>query len=227
MTGFAGRRFGCAGKRDQGNDVEQWGVFERRRAFCRQFLCGCAVWRAIYSGPSESKPMASMTATESYKVRFSRTPWGAGALKRRSNEGACRAPGSSIALRRRQAIADRWGRPPIPFSIRRRDAVFSFRNHCYSYGFIGAPIRRRDTQEPERGRIQKVRMCLLPKPLGKLQPVAMPFERVGESSAAGCGKSRGQRGETRSNRSGAAQSGIFQHVEERIQDLMAARIEAE
>jgi len=62
---------------------------------------------------------------------------------------------------------------------------FPFGTTCYSYGFIGAPYGDQTLKNLKETGFNKVRICLLPKGLGKLQPVAMPFERIGEASPQG------------------------------------------
>ncbi|MFP5209445.1 MAG: DUF5060 domain-containing protein [Acidobacteriota bacterium] len=104
---------------------------------------------------------------------------------------------------------------------------FPFGTTCYSYGFVGAPLDQETLENLKAAGFNKVRMCLLPKPLGKLQPVAMPFEqlasaspaRAEEASTGGAGKERFDL--ARFN------PAYFQLVERRIQDLLAANIEAD
>lgn len=101
---------------------------------------------------------------------------------------------------------------------------FPFGTTCYSYGFVGAPYGDETLKNLKKAGFNKVRMCLLPKPLGKLQPEAMPFERKGPAPAETLedgGTSREQFDLTRLN------PAYFQRVEERIKGLMAAGIEAD
>jgi Domain of unknown function (DUF5060)/Protein of unknown function (DUF4038)/Domain of unknown function (DUF5605) len=102
---------------------------------------------------------------------------------------------------------------------------FPFGTTCYSYGFIGEPYGDETLKNLKAAGFNKVRMCLLPKPLGKLQPVAMPFERKGGAADAeeltDGGKSKDQFDLTKPN------PAYFQHVEERIKDLMTVGIEAD
>ena len=104
---------------------------------------------------------------------------------------------------------------------------FPFGTTCYSYGFIGTPLDEQTLNDLKDAGFNKVRMCLLPKPLGKMQPVAMPFERIGAPLPPGAetledgGDSKEQFDLTRLN------PAYFQHVEERIKDLMGAGIEAD
>jgi hypothetical protein len=104
---------------------------------------------------------------------------------------------------------------------------FPFGTTCYSYGFIGAPYGDDTLKNLKEAGFNKVRICLLPKPLGKLQPVAMPFERMGEALSPGAenladnGSSKEKFDLARLN------PAYFQHFESRVQDLMAAGIEAD
>ncbi len=104
---------------------------------------------------------------------------------------------------------------------------FPFGTTCYSYGFIGAPLDQETLTNLKEAGFNKVRICLLPKPLGQMKLPAMPFERVGVEQPAGAenlqdgGTSKEQFDLTRLN------PAYFAHFEERIQDLMAAGIEAD
>jgi Domain of unknown function (DUF5060)/Protein of unknown function (DUF4038)/Domain of unknown function (DUF5605) len=104
---------------------------------------------------------------------------------------------------------------------------FPFGTTCYSYGFIGAPFGDETLKNLKQAGFNKVRMCLLPKPLGTSQPVAMPFERAGVAVATGAENlqegdaSKEQFDLTRLNPI------YFQNVEGRIRELMAAGIEAD
>lgn len=104
---------------------------------------------------------------------------------------------------------------------------FPFGTTCYSYGFIGEPLDRLTLENLKTAGFNKVRMCLLPKPLGQRKPVSMPFERLGATESGGKenlqddGNGKERFDLTRMN------PAYFQHVERRIQDLMAAGIEAD
>jgi Domain of unknown function (DUF5060)/Protein of unknown function (DUF4038)/Domain of unknown function (DUF5605) len=106
-------------------------------------------------------------------------------------------------------------------------AYFPFGTTCYSYGFIGEPYAGQTLKNLKEAGFNKVRMCLLPKPLGKMQPVAMPFERIGEPLAPGAedlqdgGASKEKFDLARLN------PAYFQHVEQKILELQAAGIEAD
>jgi hypothetical protein len=104
---------------------------------------------------------------------------------------------------------------------------FPFGTTCYSYGFIDDPLPLLTLRTLQKAEFNKVRMCLLPKPLGQSKPMAMPFERSGSTVAAGTenleddGKSKESFNLSRLN------PAYFRMVEERIQKLMAAGIEAD
>lgn len=103
---------------------------------------------------------------------------------------------------------------------------FPFGTTCYSYDFIEDAIAETTLDNLRRAGFNKVRMCLLPKPLGDRKPFAMPFESLGssQSTAENLGddsKSRQQFDLTRLN------PAYFRHVEQRILDLQAAGIEAD
>ena len=94
---------------------------------------------------------------------------------------------------------------------------FPFGTTCYSYGFVPEPYQSETLHNLTSARFNKVRMCLLPKPLGKLQPVAMPFELKAGATA----NASGNFDLTRLN------PGYFRHAERCIQDLLAADIQAD
>ena len=91
---------------------------------------------------------------------------------------------------------------------------FPFGTTCYAYGFVGSPLDKTTLEELRRAGFNKVRMCLLPKPLGDRKPVGMPFEQSDSN-----GRSRFDF--TRPN------PAYFRHVEERILDLQVAGIQAD
>ncbi len=96
-------------------------------------------------------------------------------------------------------------------------AYFPFGTTCYAYSFVPEPWQSDTLHNLKSARFNKVRMCLLPKGLGKLQPVAMPFAlKPGETVNA-----RGNFDLTRLNPT------YFQHAERCIADLLAADIQAD
>ncbi len=94
---------------------------------------------------------------------------------------------------------------------------FPFGTTCYAYGFIPQPYPSQTLTDLKSAKFNKVRMCLLPKGLGNLQPVAMPFELKP-------GATRPVKGNFDLARLNPA---YFQHVESCIQDLLAAGIQAD
>ena len=104
---------------------------------------------------------------------------------------------------------------------------FPFGTTCYSYGFIGEPYGDETLKNLKEGGFNKVRICLLPKPLGKLQPVAMPFERVGEALPPGAENLADNEASKEKFDLARFNPAYFQHFEARILDLMAAGIEAD
>jgi len=103
-------------------------------------------------------------------------------------------------------------------------SYFPFGTTCYSYGFIGSPLDELTLQNLKQAGFNKVRICLLPKPLGKLRLVDMPFERIGSTTAedlADGGQSQEKFNLTRLN------PAYFQHFEQRVRDLLDADIQAD
>ena len=116
---------------------------------------------------------------------------------------------------------------------------FPFGTTCYSYGFVPEPLASETLKNLKDAGFNKVRMCLLPKPLGQLQPVAMPFERTpphgqgpvrGDPNAAlPPGAENLSDGATSKEKFDLARLNpeYFRGVEQRIADLRAAGIEAD
>ena len=212
-------------------DISQWGVFETSA-----------------QGPSSGNPFVDVTfgarftlghrtvevagfydGGGSYKVRFSPDSTGKWTFETIGNLPAM--AGHTGAF---ECVAPQAGNSgPVgtahQFHFQYADGTpyFPFGTTCYSYGFIGDPLDRITLENLKQAGFNKVRMCLLPKPLGQREPVAMPFERIGPALPPGAenlednGKSKESFDLSRLN------PGYFQHVEERIQDLMAAGIEAD
>lgn len=95
---------------------------------------------------------------------------------------------------------------------------FPFGTTCYSYGFVPAPWDELTLKNLKSAGFNKVRMCLLPKPLGKLQPVAMPFDcKDGADGIVTVNQFDLER----------LNPAYFSHVEQKIEDLLAADIQAD
>ncbi len=107
---------------------------------------------------------------------------------------------------------------------------FPFGTTCYSYGFVPEPYQSQTLRNLKSARFNKVRMCLLPKPLGTLQPVAMPFERLSGAALPGPQGSM-VRPEYKESKEQFDLSrfnpAYFQHVERCIEDLLTANIQAD
>lgn len=87
---------------------------------------------------------------------------------------------------------------------------FPFGTTCYAWAFLGAPYEEETLTTLKSAPFNKVRMCLLPKPIGH-DLFALPFER----SAAGV------------NDYTRPDPTYFRHIEGRIQDLMRLGIQAD
>ncbi|HUV96883.1 MAG TPA: DUF5060 domain-containing protein, partial [Acidobacteriaceae bacterium] len=164
-----------------------------------------------------------------YKVRFS--PDAVGRWTYETVSSAAELVGKTGAFE--CTIAQAGNRGPVGtahrfhFQFADGTPYFPFGTTCYSYGFIGAPLDQETLTNLKAAGFNKVRMCLLPKPLGQRKPVAMPFERLNTELTAGAedladgGKSKEHFDLTRLN------PAYFQHVERCIQDLLAADIQAD
>ncbi len=211
--------------------VEQWGVFE-----------------AEYKGPASGNPFVDVSfgarftfehrtvevagfydGDGVYKVRFS--PDTAGRWTYETTSNAKELTGRTGTL---ECVAAKAGnRGPVgtahQFHFEYADGTpyFPFGTTCYSYGFIGAPYDATTLAALKRVGFNKVRMCLLPKPLGQRKPVAMPFVRAAGTRQEGAetledgGASKEHFDLARLNPE------YFRHVEQRVQDLLAADIQAD
>ncbi len=226
VSGAAAAPAGKAGKQ-----VEQWGVFE-----------------AAFPGPATGNPFVEVQfgarftfghrtvevagfydGDGTYKVRFS--PDTAGQWSYETSSNVKELTGQSGGFSCTAAAGGDHG-PVLTahnFHFQYADATpyFPFGTTCYSYGFIGEPYAGETLKNLREAGFNKVRICLLPKPLGKLQPVAMPYERVGEALPPGAenladsSTSKEQFDLARFN------PAYFQQFELRVQALMEAGIEAD
>ena len=222
-----------------GESIEQWGVFE-----------------VTAQGPSSGNPfvdiqfggrfMQGHRAVEVagfydgdgvYRVRFS--PDTPGPWTCETTSSAKELAGLTRAFECTPAKAGNRG--PVGtahrFHFQYADGTpyFPFGTTCYSYGFVPEPYERETLENLKSAEFNKVRMCLLPKPLGKLEPVAMPFERPSGAALSGAAppnaqgsmaspdykETREQFDLTRLN------PAYFQHVERCIENLLAANIQAD
>jgi hypothetical protein len=214
-----------------GEEVEQWGVFETQA-----------------KGPAGGNPFVDVTFGAKftlgartvdvpgfydgegvYRVRFS--PDSVGRWTFVTTASAKELQGHTGAL---TCVASKAGnRGPVgtahQFHFQYADGApyFPFGTTCYAYGFLGEPFEQQTLDALKTAGFNKVRMCVLPKPLGQRKPFAMPFEHAGPVLAAGAetladdSKSKEMFDLTRLN------PAYFRHVEERIKDLGAMGVEAD
>ena len=232
VSGFAVSAAAAAqGGDEKVEQVEQWGVFETQ-----------------VNGPSRGNPFVDVSFNARftqghrtveasgfydgdgvYRVRFSpdmvgrwsfETTSSAKELAGRSGAFLCIAPGTGnhgpvgTAHQFHFQYAD--GTPYFPFGTT-----------CYSYGFIAEPLQRLTLETLQKAEFNKVRMCVLPKPLGQRKPAAMPFERVG---AAAVGEGENLEDDASSKESfdlTKFNPAYFRMVEQSVRDLMAKGIEAD
>lgn len=210
--------------------VDQWGVFE-----------------LALTGPSAGNPFTEVSfgarftlehrtvevigfydGAGVYKVRFS--PDAVGKWSWETTSSAKELAGNRGAF---ECVAPQAGnRGPVGvahtfhFQYASGTPYFPFGTTCYSYGFVGSPIDIMTLEEMKKAGFNKVRICLLPKSLGKRKPVAMPFETIGavvEPDAENAWKTPvNERFDLmRPN------PAFFAHFEQRVRDLMDAGIEAD
>ena len=231
VTGLASTGAAAAtGAEGHGSEVEQWGMFEtevRGTSDGNPFVD--VQFGARFSLGHRTVDVAGFYDGEGvYRVRFSPDSVGRWSFETTSSvKELAGKPGSFECV-----AAGAGNHGPVGtahqshFQYADGTPYFPFGTTCYSYGFIGAPYGDETLKNLKQAGFNKVRICLLPKPLGKLQPVAMPFERVG-AAAAGTenlednGTSKEQFDLARLN------PAYFQQVEGRIRELMAAGIEAD
>lgn len=215
----------------EGEEVEQWGVFE-----------------ASAKGPEGGNPFVDVTFGAKftlgsrtvevpgfydgkgvYRVRFS--PDSVGRWTYVTTGSAKELQGHAGAL---TCVAPKVGnRGPVGtahgyhFQYADGTPYFPFGTTCYSLAFQGDPLEQETLDGLKTAGFNKVRLCLLPKPQGKRKPVAMPFEHAGAVLPAGAedladgSKSKETFDLTRLNPE------YFQHVEARIRDLCAMGVEAD
>ncbi len=241
VTGFAANASAAqaspANEKPVNEKVEQWGIFETEAQgpsagnpfvdvqFGARFTLGHRTVEAagFYDGNGV------------YKVRFSPDTVGRWSFETTGNVQELAGLSGGF-----ECVAPAAGnRGPVgtahQFHFQYADATpyFPFGTTCYSYGFIGAPYGDETLKNLKEAGFNKVRICLLPKPLGKLQQAAMPFERIGAALPPGAEKFAGDEATPDSEASkekfdlARFNPAYFQHFEARIQDLMTAGIEAD
>ncbi len=215
--------------------VEQWGVFEFQAqgpVTGNPFVDVQFSARLTLAHRSIDVP-GFFDGNGVYKVRFSPDSAGRWTMETRSNAKDLDGLTTSFEC----TPARPGNRGPVGtahrfhFQYADGSPYFPFGTTCYSYGFVGSPLDRLTLENLQQAGFNKVRMCLLPKPLGKLQPVAMPFERLGPAPAAAESLADGGQSPEQSDRVQFDLTRFnpvyFQHVEQRIQDLLDADIQAD
>ncbi|HEV2322307.1 MAG TPA: DUF5060 domain-containing protein [Terracidiphilus sp.] len=211
----------AAPESDSARQTERWGVFELEAR-----------------GPSSGNPFVDVTfaarftfghrAVEVpgfydgngvYRVRFSPDTVGRWTYETVSSDKSLVAiTGAFDCIPAQGANRGPVG-PAHRFHFQHADGTpyFPFGTTCYSYGFVPEPYQSETLHNLKSARFNKVRMCLLPKGLGKVQPVAMPFELLPGATI----NAPGSFDLTRLN------PAYFQHAERCIQDLLVANIQAD
>ena len=201
--------------------VERWGVFElEARGPSAGNPCVDVAFGAHFSFGHRTVEVPGFYDGEGvYRVRFSPDSVGPWSWETTSSEKSLASlTGAFDCL-----PAEAGNQGPVGtahrFHFQHADGTpyFPFGTTCYSYSFVPEPYQSETLRNLKRAGFNKVRMCLLPKPLGKLQPVTMPFEQKAGASA----DARGSFDLTRLN------PVYFQHAERCIQDLLAADIQAD
>jgi hypothetical protein len=164
-----------------------------------------------------------------YKVRFSPDATGHWSFETTSNVMELSGKTGSF-----ECIAPKAGnRGPVgtahQFHFQYADGTpyFPFGTTCYSYGFIGEPLDRITLEDLKSVGFNKVRMCLLPKSIAKRQPVAMPFDRIGSAPSPENPEADERKNINEHFNLSRPNPVYFQYIEQRIQDLMDAGIEAD
>jgi hypothetical protein len=234
VAGFAPKGVAASSADARTSAVEQWGLFE-----------------AVAHGPADGNPFVDVQfgarftlehrtvevagfydGDGTYKARFSPDSPGRWSYETTSNvknlagqTGAFECGGPAEGNRGPVETAHQFH-----FQYADGAPYFPFGTTCYSYGFIGEPYAAETLKNLKAAGFNKVRMCLLPKLLGKLQPVAMPFERLGGAPAQSPQSSMANPNYNESKEQfdlSRLNPAYFQHVEQKIQDLLAAGIEAD
>jgi hypothetical protein len=196
-------------------NVEQWGTFE-----------------ATFHGPSSGNPFTDTRLTAqftlqhrtvevagfydgegTYRVRFMPDMQGAWSYETESN--AAELHGKRGSFRCVAPSPDNHGPVQVAhqYHFQYADGVpyFPFGTTCYSLAFLGEDLENETLQTLKSAPFNKVRMCLLPKPVGSTKLFAYPFERDAT------GKNDYMRPVPE----------YFRHIERRIQDLQKLGIEAD
>lgn len=220
VTGLA-TSASAAPQSDPKKQTERWGVFDleaRGPSSGNPFVEVTFGARFTFGNRSVSVP-GFYDGDGVYRVRFSPDTAGHWTWETTSSDKSLDGRTGSLDCLPAQPGNHGPAGPAHRFHFQYADGTpyFPFGTTCYSYGFVPEPYQSETLRNLKSARFNKVRMCLLPKPLGKLQPVAMPFElKAGATTNA-----RGNFDLTRLN------PAYFQHAERCIQDLLAANIQAD
>lgn len=233
-AGLAGVRASAApaahAKAATTSTVEQWGVFElalKGPSAGNPFLDTQFGARFSY-GHRAIEVDGFYDGEGRYKVRFSPDAPGRWSYETISN--AKELAGKTGAFDCTPAKAGNHGPVGVAHTFHFQHAdgkpYFPFGTTCYSYSFIGDPVDKLTLEEMKKAGFNKVRFCLLPKSLGKRKPCAMPFESIGavvEPEKENDWKT------PISSRFDLTRPNVayYAHVEERLQDLLEAGIEAD
>ncbi|WP_420238781.1 DUF5060 domain-containing protein [Telmatobacter bradus] len=187
LAGAAVRGASAAVEKEKHGAVEQWSVFELQS-----------------QGPSGGNPFVDVSfgarftlghrnievngfydGNGQYKVRFSPDvpgPWSfetiSSAKELSGRTGAFECVAAVKANRGPVQTAHQFH-----FQYADGSPYFPFGTTCYSLGFVGDPVESMTLEDMKQAGFNKVRLCLLPKSLGKRKAVAMPFVRIGPEPA--------------------------------------------
>lgn len=210
-------------KSDDGSTVEQWGVFEAR-----------------FPGPTAGNPFVDVQfgacfslghrtlAVEGfydgagfYKVRFS--PDAPGNWRFETTANRPELAGKTGGFHCTAATAGNHGPVGVAhqFHFAHADgtAYFPFGTTCYAYGFIDEPVAKLTVAEMKRSGFNKMRFCLLPKPIAGRSFARMPF-----ATAPGASADESQLAHYDLTRPSPE---YFAQIEERIAELGAIGVEAD
>jgi len=201
------------GRRHQ--DAEQWGVFE-----------------ASFGGPSTGNPFVDVNFSARftlqnrtvnvpgfydgagvYRVRFMPDATGAWSYETVSNAESLAGKTGSF-----QCVAPTGGNHgPVQvahsFHFQHADGApyFPFGTTCYAWAYLGEALEEETLSTLRAGPFNKVRMCVLPKPIDNAPLFAFPFVRHADGS----------------NDLTQLNPAYFQHIEKRVQDLLELDIQAD
>ena len=208
-----------AGSTDEGGtrhqEAEQWGTFE-----------------AAFDGPATGNPFVDVTfgarftlqnRTVSvpgfydgggvYRVRFMPDARGEWTYETVSNVNSLAGKTGSF-----QCVAPAAGNHgPVQvahtFHFQHADGTpfFPFGTTCYAWAYLGEALEEETLSTLRAGPFNKVRMCVLPKPIDNAPLFAFPFVRHADGS----------------NDLTQLNPAYFQHIEKRVQDLLAMDIQAD